>query len=107
MTKPLAAGDFTGLAKDYSQHRPDYCPSVLKALLGLFDKSAAEIDFADVGAGTGIWTRMVSAAGVKSVIAIEPNDDMRANGIADSQQTAIRWLAGNAEQTGLPIPPIG
>lgn len=23
------AGDFTGLAKDYSQHRPDYCPSVL------------------------------------------------------------------------------
>jgi SAM-dependent methyltransferase len=102
MTQTLKAGDFTGLAKDYSQHRPDYCPSVLKALLGLNDKKRAEIDFVDVGAGTGIWSRMVCGAGVKTVTAIEPNDDMRANGIADSQHTAIRWLAGSAEVTGLP-----
>lgn len=101
MTKALKAGDFTGLAKDYSRHRPDYCPSVLKALLGLLDKPAAEIDFVDVGAGTGIWTRMVLNSGVRSVTAVEPNDDMRNNGIADSQHTAIRWLAGSAEATGL------
>lgn len=102
MTQTLRAGDFTGLAKDYSQHRPDYCPSVLRALLGLIGKPTAEVHFVDVGAGTGIWSRMVHAAGVQSVTAVEPNDDMRAKGIADSQHTAIHWLAGSAEQTGLP-----
>ncbi len=101
MTQTFKAGDFTGLAKDYSQHRPDYCPSVLKALLGLLDKPVAEVDFVDVGAGTGIWTRMVYAAGVHSVTAVEPNDDMRQNGSFDSQQTHIRWLGGSAEATGL------
>lgn len=98
----IKAGDFTGLASDYSLHRPDYCPSVLKGLLGISNKPAREIDFSDVGAGTGIWTRMVHGKGVKSVTAVEPNDEMRANGIADSAGTSIRWLAGSAEQTGLP-----
>lgn len=98
----LQSGDFTGLAKDYSHHRPDYCPSVLNALLGLLNMPAAEVDFVDVGAGTGIWTRMVYGKGVKSISAVEPNDDMRAEGIADSVETSIRWLAGTAEQTNLP-----
>lgn len=102
MTQTLKAGDFTGLANDYSQHRPDYCPSVLKALLGLLDKLTTEVDFVDVGAGTGIWTRMVHNAGVNSVTAVEPNEDMRNIGIADSQHTSVRWLAGSAEATGLP-----
>ncbi len=44
MTKELIAGDFTGLADDYSRNRPDYCPSVLSALLGLQGKSISEID---------------------------------------------------------------
>lgn len=101
MAQTLKAGDFTGLAEDYSQHRPDYCPSVLKALLGLLNKPITEIDFVDVGAGTGIWARMVHAAGSRSVTAVEPNDDMRRNGAADSQHTHIRWLAGSAEATGL------
>jgi ubiquinone/menaquinone biosynthesis C-methylase UbiE len=102
MTQTFKAGDFTGLAKDYSQHRPDYCPSVLKALLGLLGKPTSEVDFVDVGAGTGIWTRMVHDAGVRSAKAVEPNDDMRNNGISDSQHTSVRWLAGSAEATGLP-----
>jgi SAM-dependent methyltransferase len=97
----MKAGDFTGLATDYSQHRPDYCPSVLDALLGMLNKPAAEVDFVDVGAGTGIWTRMVQRKGVRSVTAIEPNADMRAAGVADSANTGIRWLEGGAERTGL------
>jgi len=101
MTQTLKAGDFNGLAKDYSENRPDYCPSVLKALLGLISKPASDVDFVDVGAGTGIWSRMVFDAGVKSVTAVEPNDDMRVNGIADTQNTSIRWMAGSAEETGL------
>jgi len=98
----VKAGDFTGLAKDYSLHRPDYCHSVLKGLLGLLNSPVSQIDFADVGAGTGIWTRMVFSEGVRSVIAIEPNDDMRSNGKADSQGTSIRWMSGSAENTRLP-----
>lgn len=102
MNQALKAGDFTGLASDYSQSRPDYCQSVLNALIGLLDKSASAIDFVDVGAGTGIWTRMVFDKGLKSITAIEPNDDMRQNGITDSAAKNIKWLPGNAEKTGLP-----
>ena len=58
----VKAGDFTGLAKDYSLHRPGYCHSVLKGLLGLLKLPVSQIDFADVGAGTGIWTRRVSSS---------------------------------------------
>ena len=101
MAQTLKAGDFTSLAKDYSDHRPDYCPSVLKAMLGLISKPTSDVDFVDVGAGTGIWSRMVFDVGVKSVTAVEPNDDMRLNGIADSQKTGIHWMAGSAEETGL------
>lgn len=101
MTQKLKAGDFTGLAKDYSQHRPDYCHSVLKGLVGLLDKPLAEVDFVDVGAGTGIWTRMIHSLGAHSVTAVEPNDDMRQSGMADTHSTDIRWLAGTAEATGL------
>lgn len=101
MTTVMKAGDFTGLAGDYSQHRPDYSASVLNALLGLLGKPVAEVDFIDVGAGTGIWTRMVCHKGVRTATAIEPNDDMRASGIADSRETPIRWQKGSAENTGL------
>lgn len=97
----LRAGDFTGLAQDYSQHRPDYAPSVLQGLLGLLGKPVAEVDFADVGAGTGIWTRQVQASGVRSATAVEPNTDMRTHGQVASAHTPIRWLQGSAEQTGL------
>jgi ubiquinone/menaquinone biosynthesis C-methylase UbiE len=101
MTQAFKAGDFTGLAGDYSQHRPDYSPSILRALLSLLNKPSTEVDFADIGAGTGIWTRMVHDAGVRSVTAIEPNEDMRQNGIKDSNHTSIHWFSGNAEVTGL------
>lgn len=67
INKEIKQGDFTGLAKDYSQNRPDYCSSVLQGLIGLLPKQADEIDFLDIGAGTGIWTRMVYDIGIKSV----------------------------------------
>lgn len=102
MNQALKAGDFTGLASDYSQSRPDYCPSVLNSLLALLEKPAFEVDFVDVGAGTGIWTRMVHDRGLRSITAVEPNDDMRNNGIADSVHQKIKWLAGCAENTNLP-----
>lgn len=102
MRSSTRAGDFTGLAEDYSHSRPNYSPSIRGALVGLLEKSVEELDVVDVGAGTGIWTRMVTELSPASVRAVEPNDDMRETGIADSRETAIEWVAGSAEKTTLP-----
>lgn len=101
MTGLLKPGEFTGLAKNYSLYRPDYCPSVLDGLLGLMDKPVSELDAADVGAGTGIWSRQVFRQGVRSLTAVEPNEDMRFHGEADSQGLPIQWLEGSAENVPL------
>jgi SAM-dependent methyltransferase len=94
-------GDFTGLAADYAQFRPGYAPQVAAAVLALVPQAPAGADAADVGAGTGIWTRMLAERGLRSVVAVEPNDDMRAQGIATSAGTGIHWRKGTAEATGL------
>ncbi|MBK1658601.1 class I SAM-dependent methyltransferase [Paracraurococcus ruber] len=98
--RPLRHGDFTGLAADYAKYRPGYSDSVLTALLALVGKPAAAIEAADIGAGTGIWTRMLAARGLRRVTAVEPNDDMRREGEAGSP--GVTWRAGSGEATGLP-----
>lgn len=95
----LRPGDFTRLAEDYSRYRPGYSETVLDCLLGLFP--SRDIDVADVGAGTGIWTRMVARRGVRSVVAVEPDDEMRRCGIRDSESLGIVWRKGGGEATGL------
>lgn len=94
-------GDFTGLADDYARFRPDYAPAALRAILGIIGKLVTEIDAVDVGAGTGIWTRMVADSGVRSMKAVEPNDDMRGQGAADQTNKNIVWKKGSGEDTGL------
>jgi SAM-dependent methyltransferase len=94
-------GDFTGLAGDYARFRPGYASQVATAILGYVRRDAGKIDAADIGAGTGIWTRMLAARGLRSVVAVEPNDDMRAQGIETSRGTEIVWRKGSAEATGL------
>jgi ubiquinone/menaquinone biosynthesis C-methylase UbiE len=95
-------GDFTGLAGDYAKFRPGYAPQVVTAILGYLGRDAASVDAADIGAGTGIWTRMLGARGLHSMVAVEPNDDMRGQGIETSRGTDIVWRKGSAEATGLP-----
>ena len=98
-TATITPGSFSHLADDYARYRPGYCQSVLAALLGLFPSRA--IDCADVGAGTGIWTRLIAGAGVRSLIAVEPDTAMRANGERDSMGTGIVWQMGDGARTGL------
>jgi len=95
-------GDFSTLASDYSRYRPGYSASVLSAALGLLDVPPAEVDAADIGAGTGIFSRLLGGRGLRSVTAIEPNDDMRQQGVQDSDGTGITWRDSSGEQTGLP-----
>ena len=96
----MQAGDFTELAEVYSQNRPNYSSSVLDGLCSLLNCSLGDCDFVDIGAGTGIWTRMVVSRGVKSAIAVEPNAEMRRYGKQLSSEK-IRWEPGTAESTGL------
>jgi ubiquinone/menaquinone biosynthesis C-methylase UbiE len=95
-------GDFTGLAVEYAKFRAGYAPHVVTAILDFVGRAPERIDAADVGAGTGIWTRMLAARGVHSIIAVEPNDDMREQGIQSLHGTGIRWHKASAEATGLP-----
>ena len=95
-------GDFTGLAGDYARFRPGYAPQVATAILGYVKRDAARADAADIGAGTGIWTRMLADRSLHSVVAVEPNDEMREQGIETSRGTNIVWRKGSAEATGLP-----
>ena len=101
MVQIKKSGDFSGLASNYSKYRPDYSKSVLDAIKGLIKKNKSEINFVDVGAGTGIWSRMVCESGIKNVISIEPNDDMYKIGVSDSLHTNIIWQKGSAEKTNL------
>ena len=94
-------GDFSGLAGDYSKYRPAYSETVLTALLSMIEKPIAALDFVDVGAGTGIWTRMVAARQPHSAIAVEPNDDMRQHGQADNAGLPIKWQVGSGTNTEL------
>jgi len=98
----LKHGNYTGLAGNYARFRPGYAPHVATAVLGYVGRAAASIDAADIGAGTGIWTRALAARGVHSLVAVEPNDEMRGQGIETSRGTDIAWFKGSAEATGLP-----
>jgi ubiquinone/menaquinone biosynthesis C-methylase UbiE len=99
---PLRHGDFTGLAADYAKYRPGYAAPVLAAVKGLLGRPAESVEVVDVGAGTGLWTRMLADAGFRRVTAVEPNDDMRAAGEQDPTGYEITWRAGSGEATGLP-----
>lgn len=98
----IVHGNFSGLAKKYSQYRPGYSEHVLTQILSKLNKPASELHLADIGAGTGIWTRMLAKLSPAEISAVEPNEDMRSEGIRDSTNTSIRWNAGSAENTGLP-----
>lgn len=89
---------FTDRVGDYAKYRPTY-PEALFADLDAFWSSSSVV--ADVGAGTGLFTRLV-APRVGRVWALEPNEAMRTEGQAQSGEfPSITWASGTAEDTGL------
>ena len=95
-------GDFSKLAQNYAASRPGYSELVLAGVVGMCSCHRKEIQAADIGAGTGIWTQMLVDAGVGSVVAVEPNDEMRREGMRYTKGSGVKWVAGSAESTGLP-----
>lgn len=84
---------FTATVDAYRQHRPDY-PEALFGWLGVLVPGRRA---ADLGAGTGIFTRMLAERGWDAV-GVEPNPAMREAAIAAG---GARYVDGTAEATGL------
>lgn len=90
-------GRFTDRADTYRRHRPSYPAAAIDAMLaGLGAPSSLEA--ADIGAGTGISSRLLAERGAR-VHAVEPNQAMRE---AAGPHPLVRYLPGTAEETGLP-----
>lgn len=96
----MKRGDFTNLASDYMKYRPSYNSAVVMTILKTVDKELRSIRAADVGAGTGIFTKCLLDAGVQNLVAVEPNDDMREHG-NKFLHNDVKFLNGSAEDTGL------
>ena len=85
---------------DYVRARPGYPDAVIAMLVEAFGL-APSWTIADVGAGTGISAEMLLRHGA-SVIAIEPNEAMRAAASARlGSRPGFRAAAGSAEATSL------
>ena len=97
----IKLGDFSILAQDYSKFRLGYSENITERILASSFKKIHEMNIADIGAGTGIFTRSLSKKNPKTLWAIEPNDNMRNEG-KKFKDSKIKWIAGSAEHTTLP-----
>lgn len=91
----MTLGDFSNQAQAYSRSRPTYPLELVDELIsdaGLQSGDAV----ADFGAGTGIFTRLLTERGLH-VSAIEPNRSMRDQ--ADLPEA--KWIDGTFEASGL------
>ncbi|MGK7900825.1 MAG: class I SAM-dependent methyltransferase [Hormoscilla sp.] len=85
---------FSDRAADYVKYRPSYPAGAIDRILQGLDRPVA----ADIGAGTGIASRLLADRGVR-VLAIEPNGAMRT---AAAAYPLVEFRDGTAEATLLP-----
>jgi SAM-dependent methyltransferase len=87
---------FNERSDDYDRYRPSYPSAVIDALFaGL--AAPETLTVVDVGAGTGIASRLLAARGART-IAVEPNPEMRAT----AANHGLDVLDANAD--ALPLP---
>ena len=98
---------FTEKAAYYDEFRPRYAAAAIDDLVqdGVLERGSR---VADIGCGTGIFTRQLACAlGASSaVMGVEPNDGMRAcakdlASFLPAEAAAVRFMKGSAENTGL------
>lgn len=98
----MKQGDFTEVAK-YYYNRPAYSALLIEKLIKCIndlDKPINKIKVVEVGAGTGKLTKMLANFGL-DIIAVEPNDAMREEGIKYTKNTSIKWQSGSGEDTNI------
>lgn len=97
---------FEGLAEEYERWRPRYPPEILRALVADVDGAGPRGDglLVDVGAGSGISTRLVRDVfgGGPPIIGIESGADMlRKAWAATPYDAMIEYRTGEAERLPL------
>lgn len=91
---------FDGKGEIYKKYRPDYSDEFIEWLYSDGGFSADGV-VADVGSGTGIFTRRLLEKGSR-VFAVEPNDDMRKKAeTALEKYSGFVSVCGTGESTGL------
>ncbi|WP_426420484.1 class I SAM-dependent methyltransferase [Bradyrhizobium genosp. A] len=97
---------FNELANEF-QIRPGYAIQALQYLDTELSDAGGTARVADIGAGTGIFTRQLadylSNAGV--IVGIEPSDAMRTIAAKQPSTMPIEYIAGSAERLPLPDAP--
>ena len=88
------ARSFGCAAERYDRYRPSYAPAAIAWALG-----ERPLRVADLGAGTGILSRVVQRLG-HQVVAVEPDELMR--GRLTEASPGVTALAGSAENVPLP-----
>ena len=92
---------FTGKAEVYAKYRPGYPAELFEHLYHKYSLSASSV-VADIGSGTGIFTKELLKSGIR-VKAVEPNADMR---LAAERRLKscpdFESVNGSAEHTTLP-----
>ena len=92
---------FSGKAEIYQKSRPGYAPQFFRFLRDELQVGPGW-SVADVGSGTGIFTRQLLGLGVE-VFAVEPNPDMRSLCQAClGQQPGFHSINGTASAISLP-----
>lgn len=93
----ITRADFTQQADAYAASRPGYPREIVDRLVQHTGAKAGDA-VADIGAGTGIFTRLLWERGFR-VTAVEPNAAMRDK--ADAMP-GVTWVDGTFESSGLP-----
>lgn len=89
--------DYTALA-DFYLKRPSYSQAAIDEMLAI-TKLPEQAHICDVGAGTANLTLMLAVKGYE-VVAVEPNDAMRATGMHRTTLFCnVRWFEGTGEAT--------
>ncbi|EAJ4646294.1 class I SAM-dependent methyltransferase [Campylobacter upsaliensis] len=100
----MKQGDFTEVAKHYI-NRPAYSAFLLEKLIKCINdanKPLEDLNVVEVGAGTGKLTKMLAEIFKLNITAVEPNDNMREEGIKFTQNCSnISWKKGSGEETGV------
>lgn len=88
---------FSDRATDYAKYRPTYPKKAIATIISGLE-NPTELLAADIGAGTGIGSRLLAEQGI-NVIAIEPNSEMRN---AAETHPLVEFREATAEATNLP-----
>ena len=91
--------DYTELAEAYLK-RPDYAQKAIERMVEHAQLKRGDA-VCDVGAGAAHLTIKLAEYGL-DICAVEPNDNMRANGIKKTKgYSNVQWFEGVGEHTGM------